>query len=219
MASLYYIPSQNIYLGKFGIYTEEEVSCADRLEKEWLSTQKNNTFYQLLEIFPSARGAVKRNLVAEIKQCKRDLHEARSFYNEYTYKIIPRARIADRWFFFVCRDFHVAELTEGRERIIKRNYFYLSALKPTTSIPTDGKTTLADVQRAKETPLDTLIEVNRAGFAQCPFHEDKTPSLKVYGKTNRWYCYSCTSGSDAIDLFMKLNSCDFIAAVKKLTNK
>ncbi len=30
----------------------------------------------------------------------------------------------------------------------------------------------------------------------CPFHDDKTPSLQVYPKTNTWTCFStnCSSG-------------------------
>jgi len=40
----------------------------------------------------------------------------------------------------------------------------------------------------------------------CPWHEDKTPSLQIYPKTNTWTCFSsnCTAGSgDQIDFIMK----------------
>jgi DNA primase len=40
----------------------------------------------------------------------------------------------------------------------------------------------------------------------CPWHDDKTPSLQVYPKTNTWTCFSsnCNAGSgDAIDFIMK----------------
>lgn len=41
----------------------------------------------------------------------------------------------------------------------------------------------------------------------CPFHEDKTPSLQIYPKTNTYCCFSsnCTAGSgDVIDFIMKM---------------
>ena len=41
----------------------------------------------------------------------------------------------------------------------------------------------------------------------CPWHEDKTPSLQIYPKTNTWTCFSsnCSAGSgDQIDFIMKL---------------
>ncbi|MDZ4227853.1 MAG: CHC2 zinc finger domain-containing protein [Candidatus Levybacteria bacterium] len=216
---LYYLPSQNKFLGAFGIYSPEEVDEADRLEKEWQATQLKLSFYQLLEIFPQAKSAIKRNLTAEIKKSRNDLSRAHELYNEYTYKLMPRIPAQAQWFFYICRDFIVEELTKDREKTIKRNYFYLSALKPQPSISANGKITPQDIQRAREVPLDTFLTVNSASFAPCPFHEDKTPSLRVYKNTNRWYCFSCNSGTDVIDLYMKMNKCDFITAVKKLIRK
>ena len=40
----------------------------------------------------------------------------------------------------------------------------------------------------------------------CPWHDDKTPSLQIYPKTNTWTCFSsnCSTGSgDVIDFIMK----------------
>ena len=44
---------------------------------------------------------------------------------------------------------------------------------------------------------------------RCPWHEDKTPSLQIYPKTNTWTCFSsnCNAGSgDVIDMVMKLEN-------------
>lgn len=78
-----------------------------------------------------------------------------------------------------------------------------------------------DIERAKAVPLDTFLEVNRSGFAHCPLgHTDKTPSFKIYKNQNRWHCFgACGEGGDTVDLYMKLNDCDFITAVKKLVSK
>jgi len=40
----------------------------------------------------------------------------------------------------------------------------------------------------------------------CPFHEDKTPSMQIYPKTNTWTCFSsnCTAGSGDVIEFIRL---------------
>lgn len=53
------------------------------------------------------------------------------------------------------------------------------------------------------------IEPNRAGFIQCPFHPDKTPSLKIYKETESWHCFGCGAGSDIFDFVMSFEKIDF----------
>ncbi len=44
-------------------------------------------------------------------------------------------------------------------------------------------------------------KVNRAGFVQCPLHDDWNPSLKVYDRARRgWYCFQCRRGGSIYDL-------------------
>ena len=53
---------------------------------------------------------------------------------------------------------------------------------------------------------------------RCPWHEDKTPSLQIYPKTNTWTCFSsnCNAGSgDVIDMVMKLENLTKHKALKK----
>lgn len=73
-----------------------------------------------------------------------------------------------------------------------------------------------DVLRAKQVPISSWIEFNRAGFASCPLHNDKTPSLKYYEKENKVHCFSCGFQGDVIDVVMKIRECSFIDAVKIL---
>ena len=84
-------------------------------------------------------------------------------------------------------------------------------LKP----PKPGQITEADIARAKEYPMENLIKTNRTGFACCPFHHEKTPSLKV-NKDNTWHCFGCGKGHDTIDFLMLSEGIDFIKAVKRL---
>ena len=52
----------------------------------------------------------------------------------------------------------------------------------------------------------------------CPWHNDKTPSLQIYPKTNTWTCFSsnCNAGSgDAIEMIQKMEKCTKHEALKK----
>lgn len=44
-------------------------------------------------------------------------------------------------------------------------------------------------------------KVNKNGMCQCPFHNDKTPSMKI---DNRFYCFGCHEKGDAVDYVSKL---------------
>ena len=48
------------------------------------------------------------------------------------------------------------------------------------------------------------LNVNEHGFARCPFHGDKTPSLKVYSGSRGYYCFACKASGSVIDLVGKL---------------
>ena len=68
-------------------------------------------------------------------------------------------------------------------------------------------------------PMDEVIRFygftpNRAGFICCPFHGEKTPSLKVY--KDHWHCFGCGAGGSVIDFVMNLFRLRFPAAVVRL---
>lgn len=118
---------------------------------------------------------------------------------------------------------------EEHERAIKKLSFQLSGLTQktaksttdqsgTTSTPTPGITD-ADIARAKDVPLTELIEVNAAGFARCPFHNERTGSFKYYKNNNTWYCFSHGEGGDIIAFVMKQNEMSFSQAVRFLNGK
>lgn len=58
---------------------------------------------------------------------------------------------------------------------------------------------------------------NRAGDILCPFHAEKTPSLKIYPEPGRgWHCFGCGQGGSVIDFVMQLFRISFSAAVVRL---
>ena len=46
------------------------------------------------------------------------------------------------------------------------------------------------------------LEVNFAGMIRCPFHEDHTPSMKLY--EDHFYCFGCGKHGDVISLVAEL---------------
>lgn len=73
------------------------------------------------------------------------------------------------------------------------------------------------ISKAKEYPIEQLIEFNNAGFAKCIDHDERTPSLKFYPRRNKAHCFSCSGDFDSIDIYQKLNNVDFSTAVKALS--
>lgn len=62
------------------------------------------------------------------------------------------------------------------------------------------------------------LKINRSGFCCCPFHGEKTPSLKIYDSTNSWYCFGCHAGGDVISFAKMYYKVSFSDAVKRLAN-
>ena len=61
-------------------------------------------------------------------------------------------------------------------------------------------------------------ETNRAGFINCPFHDEKTPSLRIYPDSNSFYCFGCNVGGDVIGFVMHLFHIDFSQAIVRIDN-
>ena len=68
-------------------------------------------------------------------------------------------------------------------------------------------------------PMRTLVEhyglrPNYANFVCCPFHREKTPSMKIYEKS--YYCFGCHTSGKAVNFVMQYFSLDFKTACEKL---
>lgn len=102
---------------------------------------------------------------------------------------------------------NIKALEKARDSILARNYH----------TPSETNMGLTDEQivRAREYPLEKLIETNRAGYVICPFHEDTKPSLWV--KRGYGYCFSCGESCDSIKWLMSVEKMSFMDAVRKLS--
>ena len=57
------------------------------------------------------------------------------------------------------------------------------------------------------------LSVNRFGKTRCPFHNDRTPSMKV---DRRFHCFGCGADGDVIDFVSRLYGLDAKSAAEKL---
>ena len=63
------------------------------------------------------------------------------------------------------------------------------------------------------------LQVDRAGFCKCPFHQgDNTGSLKVYTGDRGWHCFACGAGSSVVDFVMGYFGLSFNDAQKKIND-
>jgi len=73
---------------------------------------------------------------------------------------------------------------------------------------------------------DILLTIEQAGFEpkrkgksfwlSCPFHEEKTPSLKIDPARQTFFCFGCQTGGDSITFIQKLYGLSFKDACKHL---
>ena len=106
-------------------------------------------------------------------------------------------------------------------RKIKKNRYLKNPAKIQRN---DGSITNQDVLRAKGVLIETLysgqlIRSNQRAVGRCPFHKETNSSFTIFLNQNRFFCFGCSAGGDAIDFIAKQDNCNFITAVKKLINK
>jgi DNA primase len=58
------------------------------------------------------------------------------------------------------------------------------------------------------------VKWNSKGFANCPFHNEKTPSLTTW--ENRYKCFGCGESGDVIDFVMAFHNISFKQAIIRL---
>ena len=61
------------------------------------------------------------------------------------------------------------------------------------------------------------LDFNRAGFARCPFHNEKTASFKIKDRHSA-HCFGCGWSGDVISFTGQLFNLDFEQSMRKLIN-
>jgi hypothetical protein len=72
-----------------------------------------------------------------------------------------------------------------------------------------------DTRTVAESAGCELRRKGNAWVGLCPLHDEKTPSFYVY-PSNRFKCYGCGEGGDAVDLTQDIYGCSFPEALRRL---
>lgn len=174
------------------------------------------TTKQILETFmPECLPVIKKNISLLTEKVKEIQPICSENFNNCLDKIYADKEINDqaRELFWIPFYQHLVYKRVNDAKIkIEELKKFLYQLKVNT---VDTKNPDYDLGKAKSFPLTTFLKINHAGFATCPFHLDKTPSLKV-DRHNRFHCFSCGFNGDVVDFYMKENNVDFRTAVYSL---
>lgn len=66
------------------------------------------------------------------------------------------------------------------------------------------------------------VKLHKAGNhwkANCPFHQEKTPSFTVSEERNMWHCFGCGKGGDVFAFIMEIEGADFREALASLAER
>lgn len=70
--------------------------------------------------------------------------------------------------------------------------------------------------------ISSRVPLKRAGRnykANCPFHQEKTPSFVVSPERQSYHCFGCGASGNAISFVMSYENLDFLSALESLAEK
>ncbi len=167
------------------------------------SPRVNWSAQQLAQYLPNARGVARRVR-------KELIREVMALQSKYRVSL-PRSMDMQFTVNYVLID---APIQERMNQVAKIDD-YLRKTQARKSVASGGITG-EDIARAKNVPITDYLEFNRAWFANCLWHNEKSPSLHYHEGTNRVFCFGCGKKGDSIDVYMAQHNLQFISAVKQM---
>ena len=70
--------------------------------------------------------------------------------------------------------------------------------------------------------ISSYVQLKKAGRnfkANCPFHNEKTPSFVVNPDKQIFHCFGCSEGGNAVTFLMKQEHMDFPEAIRRMAQK
>lgn len=93
--------------------------------------------------------------------------------------------------------------------------YYLFGKIKRTEVYTENITD-EDIEKAKEYPIENLIELDARGKAIAWCHDDKNASMTLWKGKNKVRCWACSKTYNPIDILVERDGLSFIEAVKRL---
>lgn len=193
---------------------EQEIFLLDM--QDWLHRQDGEGYGEVLENIYEMIDALPVRNSAEDKY----FHELE---NEWRASL-PRMSIKEELDTFDAYDL-VKDLyynTERQETKNKLKAYFIVAMDKNLEVlgeTVSDRVSKRDIQAAKEVSCHAIlrnagIEVKKT-FAVCQFHNERTPSMKIY-ENNTFYCFGCGAAGDSISLYRGVYGVDFKQAVRAL---
>lgn len=181
---------------------DEEFRANEYLCELWQYWQDGlPTEPDLLEAFPKEYKALLKEKLKELKIKLGDLlHNERQLKNQ----MFRAGKDESKWIEMAIGTIQKEKQSIDKE-IIRIKWFV-------DPVKSEGK----DINRAKEFPIDQIMDFNRQHKAACLWHQDKHPSMQYYKSTNKVWCFVCNKGGDSIDVAMKLWNLDIKETIIKL---
>ena len=95
------------------------------------------------------------------------------------------------------------------------------AARPVAQIPKESVEKVLEATDIVDL-IGSYIQVKKAGSsfrANCPFHHEKTPSFYITPSTQRFHCFGCGAGGDAIAFVRDHENLPFVDAIRKLASR
>lgn len=68
-------------------------------------------------------------------------------------------------------------------------------------------------------PISNFIEFNHRGYANCLWHQEKTPSMRFYPEDNHVHCFGCNATKNVVQVYMSITQQNFKDAFTELKEK
>ncbi len=130
-----------------------------------------------------------------------NLHELLKTAKTYTSIEQVKDDMSSRVSVFESVRFHEAYIEEHTEKVIPHSRY----------VARDD----SDIEKVKTYSIENLMEFKKKK-ACCIWHNETTPSLSYYPKTNTVYCFGCGKFGDVIDVYRTINTCSFKEAMSEL---
>lgn len=144
--------------------------------------------------FPITQGMNKKQITQELKEVKKEI-------SEITEKVRTFGQTSKTGMFL---------LAYQEELIIKEGKLK-KIIKLHNNFGTDT------IKKAKQYPIEQLLQFDRAGYIKCLWHDEKNGSLHWDKKRNKAHCFAGCGDFDSLDIYMKLYKVDLPVAIKALS--